>query len=206
MARSAILATAFLLAGCMNGPPIIMPTHSVSVSPPLSGTVEGAPQSSSSGPGSQHFAADNSNRCAIHLADIHDTRPDPGSLGMMGGRAVKTEDSVAWVRAALSTLDQDRRLIVTDDVKTIRFSLRIELAKAYIMTITTQKSSNVVLRVSYSRDGQELDTQILRGRDTGGNWVNGENEARGSLNQALADAVHDLDEDIVAHCHANGGK
>ena len=133
---------------------------------------------------------------------MRDVRSDPGDLGMMGPRDVRTSDSAAWLAAALATMKQDPRLHFVDDDKDAEFALRIELVKAYVMTMTTQKSANIVLRASYSRGGKELDTQVARGRDTGTNWANGADEAQGALNRAMSAAISELDNDIVARCQA----
>jgi hypothetical protein len=170
--------------------------------PPSSGTLVIQSQAAASGSAPVQHASDNVPQCSVHLGEVHDVRLDPNDLGMMGVRAVRTTDSVAWLQAALAALKQDHRLRFVDDAKDAQLVLRIDLVKAYIMTITTQKTSNVVLRVGYSRNGKDLDMQIARGRDTGGNWANGDEEAQGSLNRALVGAVSELDEDIVARCRA----
>ncbi len=195
-----ILASGSLLAACATTPITVSPT-STTIAPPSSGGAIVVPRSGDLGKASVQPVTGDSGRCAVYLAEVRDTRPDTSSLGMMGRRAVLASDSVAWLRSALDVLKQDRRLRFVDGEKDAVFVLRVELVKAYIMAITTQKSSSVVLRVSYSRDGKDLDPQILRGRDTGGNWAFGEEETQGSLNRALSAAVSELDNDIVAHCH-----
>lgn len=141
--------------------------------------------------------------CAVYLADVRDIRVDPNDLGTMGGREITTPDSLAWLQTALAKLKQDPRLRFVDADKGAELVLRIELVKAYIMAITTEKSSNVVLRVGYSRDGKYLDTQIARGRDLGADWINGDDEVQGSLDRALTAAVWELGNDIVNRCDAS---
>lgn len=149
-------------------------------------------------------SGENAPGCVVRIADVRDLRTDPNDLGMMGLRVVKTADSVAWLRNALVPLEQDHRLHFIDDAKDGALVLRIELVKAYIMTMNTQKSANVVLRVALGRDGKDLGSDIARGRDTGANWVNGEDEAQGALNRALSAAVLELDQRIVDRCQAAG--
>jgi len=134
---------------------------------------------------------------------VRDVRLDPNDLGMAGQRYVQTIDSVAWLSGALSSMKNDPRLRFVDNDDDAEFTLRIELVKAYIMTITTQKSANVVLRANYSRNGTAIDTQIARGRDTGANWANGSEEVQGALNRALSAAVSELDNAIVTHCRSS---
>jgi len=100
-------------------------------------------------------------------------------------------------------MKQDRRLRFVDTDAEAALLLRVELVKAYILTQNTQKSSNVVLRAVYSRDGKDLDAQVARGRDEGVDWMFGEEEAQGSLNRALAAAVLELDNDIAVRCRAS---
>jgi len=149
-----------------------------------------------------HAVIDAAALCAIRLADVRDVRPDPNDLGMMIGRAVHASDSAAWFRNAIETLKQDGHLRFVDTDADAQLVLRVELVKAYILVQNTQKSSNVVIRVVYSKGGTEFDTQIARGRDEGANWINGEDEAQGSLNRALLAAVGELDANISAHCRA----
>jgi hypothetical protein len=191
-----------LAAACTTTPITVAPSsvQSVQVLPRASdapATVKPAAFAESSRP-----SVETGPQCAVRLADVRDVRPDPNDLGMMIGRAVHASDSVAWFRVSLETLKQDGRLRFVDADADAQLVLRVELVKAYIMVQNTQKSSDVVIRVVYSRDGKDFDTQIVRGRDEGANWVNGEDEAQGSLNRALAAAVGELDSNIGAHCRA----
>jgi hypothetical protein len=195
----AAIAAGGMITACAAAPATATST-SIPLFPQASGApiVASAPSAQASGQASTGDRAS----CAVYLADVRDVRVDPNDLGMMGMRAIKTPDSDAWLQAALATLKKDPRLRFVDAGKDADLVLRIELVKAYVMTITTQKTSNVVLRVGYSRDDKELDTQIARGRDTGANWVNGDDEAQGSLNRALSAAVWELGNDIVNRCDA----
>ena len=159
--------------------------------------------SAAAGPPS-HQLVDAGPQCAVRLADVRDVRPDPNDLGMMIGRAVHASDSVAWLRSALEILKQDSRLRLVEADGDAALVVRVELVKAYILVQNTQKSSNVVIRAVYSRNGQDFDTEIVRGRDEGANWVNGEDEAEGSLNRALSAAASELDNGIAAHCRPTG--
>lgn len=192
---------AVLLAACSTDPITISPT-STTLLPAPTGQVVVGPQSTPRGSPSAKPVNDGP-RCAVHVADVRDVRLDPNDLGMAGQRYVQTVDSVAWLSGALSSMKNDPRLRFVDNDDDAEFTLRIELVKAYIMTITTQKSANVVLRANYSRNGTAIDTQIARGRDTGANWANGSEEVQGALNRALSAAVSELDNAIVTHCRSS---
>jgi hypothetical protein len=198
----AAIASGGLIAACAAAP-VADSSTSTPLFPSSSGPGVAVPSSAASAQVSAQASAGDRPACAVYLADVRDVRVDPNDLGMMGGRAIKTPDSNAWLQAALTSLKQDPRLHFVDADKDAELVLRIELVKAYIMTITTEKSSNVVLRVGYSRDGKDIDTQIARGRDTGANWINGDDEAQGSLNRALTAAVWELGNDIVSRCDAS---
>jgi hypothetical protein len=195
------LAACGLLADCSTTP-ITVSSTSTALFPPASGGIAVAPEPAPSRSSSALPTNDGSEPCLVHLADVRDARPDPNDLGMMGLRVVRTADSLTWVQTALGPLKQDRRLLFVGDDKSAELVLKIELVKAYVMTMNTQKSANVVLRVGYDHEGKDLDAQIARGRDTGANWANGAGEAQGALDRALTAAVSELDDEIVARCHA----
>ena len=135
--------------------------------------------------------------CNIFLASVRDLRDDPTSMGTMGPRAVRSENSVEWVRSAVLTLDHDVQLHFVSDEAGADLSLQVELLKAYIMGITTQKSSNVVVRVRFLRHSAQLGEVVLRGRETGANWVNGEGEMQSQLDAALGNALLSLREQLL---------
>jgi hypothetical protein len=201
----AAIATCGLLADCETTPitvPITVPTKSATTHLPAKGEIARAPRHGSSNLPAARTAEDVSQPCTVQLAGVSDTRPDPNELGMMAMRVVRTEDSVSWVRTALDALAQDSRLAIVDDNKNAALVLNVELVKAYILTMNTQKSANVVLRASYKHEGKDLDSEIARGRDTGANWANGAEEAQGAIDRALSAAVSELDNEVVARCRA----
>ena len=181
-----------LLAACSTAPITVAPTAQL---PPAPDTVVARPAPS------RHLV-DESPPCTVRLGVVNDIRPEPNDLGMMGMRAVHAADSVAWLKSALEVLKEDRRLLVDDNDKMPALVVNVDLVKAYILTMNTQKSANVVLRASYTRGGKDFGSDIARGRDTGANWANGEEEAQGALNRALVAAVWELDYEMVVRCRA----
>jgi hypothetical protein len=148
--------------------------------------------------------------CAVTVAEIKDVRSDQQTMGNLGGRPLYVTDAAAWVRAGIAarrTPDPVRygdSLAAHPDEPT----LKIELIKAYIITITSVKSANVVLRVTRSQNGSEPQTQIYRGRDTGLNWAASDDEAQGALDAALSDALDRMETDMKMRCqlsHADEG-
>ena len=184
MHRAAVAIVAVILAGCTQTPIAVGPQ------PPEERT--------------PHPRTDATPACTVRLAEVSDIRIDPASLGTMIGRPVRTSDSMAWFQSALSALKKDDRLRFVEDDRDAPLVLRVALAKAYIMPITTQKIAAVVIRVSYSRGGKDIDAQYVRGAETDANWINGDAEAIGALQRVLTQAVDALDSDILAHCRAPG--
>jgi len=206
MMRTPRVALVSMIAGSLLGScattPITVSSDSTQLLPSSSGTVSVAPGPANSGPAFGQLPP-GARPCAVHLADVVDLRTDPNDLGMMGLRDVRATDSTLWLKNAVAALSRDPRLRLVDDEKDASLIVRIELIKAYIMTMNTQKSANVVLRVGYRHAGRDdLDTEIARGRETGANWVNGADEAQGALNRALSAAVKDVDVAIVSRCQA----
>jgi hypothetical protein len=135
--------------------------------------------------------------CRIQLSGVQDVRADTHSMGIMFQRGVHSADSVGWARSGIDSLSRDPRISFGEPAKVV---FGIDLAKAYISSLTTEKAATVVLRANYAPN----DTQIFRGDDNSLNWVNGEGETQAGLDAALARAIEALDQDIVARCARPG--
>lgn len=140
--------------------------------------------------------------CTIRLAEVRDVRSDPSAMGSVGTRVVRAADAAAWVRSGLQSLNRDSRIRAVDDsgADGLSLTLSVDLVQAYTMTITTEKSTNVVLRVRYDRRGSPIGEQTYRGTDTSLNWTNGDAEIQSSFNAALAQLLLAVDRDILARC------
>ena len=198
---AAVVASA-LVAGCATGSPITISSSSpASAIPPSSGAMNGAPRRAVSRAALASPQADGVSACAVYLGDVSDVRPNPSDFGTMGLRPVLVADSVSWLQSALETFKQDPRLRFVSEVET-GLAVRIELMKAYVMAMATQKSAVVVLRVTYRSGGKDLEPQIARGQDTSANMAFGEKETETALNRAMVMAVKQLDEGVVGRCRA----
>jgi hypothetical protein len=142
--------------------------------------------------------------CRVRVTEIHDLRADPLSMGVIGNRPIRGADAPAWVRSGLDSLGLDQRILLVGAElgNDADLALSLDLLKAYMHSITTQKSANVVLRVRYSRHGQPLDEQVYRGVDTGGNWAQGDGETQEAFDAALAESLTAIDRDIRTRCAA----
>lgn len=141
--------------------------------------------------------------CHLRIATIQDLRPDPQSLGTIAGQALRTSDSIAWIRSALASLSRDPQLVMNEQADSAEIRLDVELMKAYVINITGEtRSANVVLRVHYERNGQPLETEIYRGTDNALTWGAGQGESQSSFNIALSQIVEGVHRDVRALCSA----
>jgi hypothetical protein len=133
--------------------------------------------------------------CRVHVGAVKDSRPDAGSMGEIGGRAVHAGDEAAWLRSGIASLGGDKHLVFVDGPADVTFDA--ELLKAYIMTLARDaKAATVVVRVGFGG----TDAQLYRGSDAGTDWIGGEDETRSAFDASLAEILKSLRADIVARC------
>jgi hypothetical protein len=140
------------------------------------------------------------NICRVYIGDIADKRTDKDTMGLIGLRVVHGADPVAWLRSGLATLKRDRRIVLADSTSNSDLDLDVDILKAYVINITSDKSANVVVRVHYSRNGAAAGDRVIRGIETGWNWADGGDETQSAFDDALDDLLKTLDQDIAAHC------
>ncbi|HEY8949985.1 MAG TPA: hypothetical protein VIM56_13960 [Rhizomicrobium sp.] len=133
--------------------------------------------------------------CAIRLVEVRDARADMRSMGTIGARMIDEPDSVAWMRSGFDTLKRDARISFADGGKAM--DLKVEILKAYMLSITEAKTTNIVVRIDY---GGAQPEGVYRGTDTGLNWASGSGETQSSFDRAMAQLMASIDEDIVARC------
>ena len=185
-ATLAIVALA--LAGCGANAPVIMPMNYPSAA-------EAAPTA----PAAMSRA---SGACAVRIAEVRDQRTDPHLLGDTTRQPVRVEDSGAWIRSAVQSLNgaSGFRFVDQPVVDGGELVLNVELLKAYTMHMATDRAATVVIKVKYSRHGAPIDEQIYRGAENSVNWSNGASETRASLNTALGKILPALNKDILRYC------
>ena len=140
--------------------------------------------------------------CRLRIASVRDTRVDPGSVGSMGPVAVHFADTAGWIGSALNSLARDPAIRIVTDYSQADLVLDVEIVKAYISTITTEKTAKVVLHVRTSGRGVTARDDYYSGSDMSLNWVGGRAETEGALNDALTNAVRQIDRDVVTWCRS----
>ena len=140
--------------------------------------------------------------CLVRLAEVVDLRTDPRSMGVAYNRDIHSQDAAAWIRSGLQSLAPvpGVRFIDQDQADGSELVLKVELIKAYVMTITTQNAANVVIRIHYSQ-GPAAEP-VYRGAVTRVDWANGDDEIQSALNQALTQLLPKVQSDIRQHCLA----
>lgn len=139
--------------------------------------------------------------CRISIGEVVDARGDTQSMGRFGGRYVRHDDTVGWVRSAVQSLERDKRLQFASALDAdAGVVMHVSLVKAYMEGLATSKNATVVLKVRFVRGEQALGENTYRGDQTDVNWGSGDGEARDSLNIAMQEAIGVLDTDLLARC------
>lgn len=149
-----------------------------------------------------HRNGDEQNICQVFIRDVADKRMDKDTMGQIGDRTIHDADPASWLRSGLLTLNRDKHITIAGSQKDSDLDLDVDLLKAYIISITSDKSANVVVRVHYSRNGAALGERVVRGVETGWNWGNGADEVQTAFNYALEDLLKTLAQDVDSRCAA----
>jgi hypothetical protein len=122
-------------------------------------------------------------QCPIKLEKYQDLRRSK-SLGTVAFTIVEN-DVEKWVKSAMAHYN----IKETNDTNVSR--IEVSLVKAYIQSMLTSMSANVVLSVKqYDVDtGQYGKRMIFRGHDVSTNWNSGDGEISATLNQAISNAL-----------------
>lgn len=182
---TAALLAPLLLAACSREPVSLSPQFE----PPVPYRDKLAAQAADAGPA-----------CRVFIGEVKDMRPDPRAMGSIAIRPVQAVDSAGWVRSALASLARDKRIRIAGTAADSNLVLNAEILKAYVMAITTQKAANVVVRVRYSRHGAADGEEIYRGALNDVDWIAGDDETQGALNDALSQVIDAVASDAVARC------
>jgi hypothetical protein len=134
--------------------------------------------------------------CQLRVAGHKDARLDPSFIGVMGGREVQAEDLSAWVRGGFEAG------LGPAQPGGVELALETELLKAYVTAMPMTKSVDIVMRVRYLRDGQQVLEKVYRGFTTTTNWASGDGESVQAFREALQSLVTQVRADGALHCAA----
>lgn len=149
-----------------------------------------------------HDKGQGAGSCRVRIAEVRDARADTTAMGDIGGRPIRATDNAAWIRSGLETLNRDQSIAFGGAPDASDLVLSAELLKAYMISLTSDKSTTLVLRVRYARDGVPETQHIYRSSDSGWNWSSGEAETQSQFDTALAELVAQIDADVRAKCAA----
>jgi hypothetical protein len=142
--------------------------------------------------------------CRIVIAAVNDDRENRETLGVAAGRPLVGHSVVDWVARGLrelrkagysvESLSQDA--VASDNDLLTEVSVRL----AYTRTFVSQFEAVVALKVKFSGRQNLTTERDYRGSVTRINWVNGNVEVANVMNEALAEAVRRIGEDIERIC------
>jgi hypothetical protein len=117
---------------------------------------------------------------------------------------IHSADTPAWLRSGIENLNRDPRIKFAGDTAPAAevVALDVELLKAYMLSLPTAKSANLVIRVRFSGRGGATSEQTYRGLDSGMNWNSGAGEMQSAFDSAMVQVLKALDGDIIARCGA----
>jgi hypothetical protein len=140
--------------------------------------------------------------CRLDVTEIADRRPDPSVMGRMAGRVVKAPgDPQAWIRNVVGSLNAygiEVQFTAAPPLSELRAS--VALRTAWVSSIATAKTGNVVLSVRYERGGGLVKEAAYRGSESDVNWNNSSGEIQGMVDATLDQIVDAMSRDVRDLC------
>lgn len=127
--------------------------------------------------------------CTVWLATVEDRRTQAQRESWHGAQRVELEGVTDGVRQTL-------RAAHVPETGAADEALFIEVVNAYLDTVAGMRSFNLVLRVTHA-DGQQW---VARGRSVNVPWTSSAASVRQSLEDALADARHQVVKGLQGRC------
>lgn len=142
--------------------------------------------------------------CRIVIAAVNDDRGNRETLGVAAGRPLVAHSVVDWVarglrefrKAGYSVESLGQNAVASDNDLLTEVSVR----RAYTRTFLSQFEAVVALKVKFSGRQNLTTERDYRGSVTRINWVNGNVEVANVMNEALAEALRRIGEDIERIC------
>ncbi len=130
--------------------------------------------------------------CTFHLVAVDDHR-DRQDLGQLFRSRVDGKGFPGWFSAGIESMPGQ----VSGPAPV---TVRIELLKAYMQSVSTMMAANLVVRVHTQVAGQPVVPKLYRSADRSTNWFNAEAEVQNSFDRAMADLTAQLGTDLSALC------
>jgi len=142
--------------------------------------------------------------CPIVIAAVNDDRGNRETLGVAAGRPLVGHSVVNWIarglrelrKAGYSVESLAQGAVASDNDLLIEVSVR----RAYARTFLSHFEAVVALKVKFSGSQYLTTERDYRGSVTRINWVNGNVEIANVMNEALAEAVRRIGEDLDRIC------
>ena len=130
--------------------------------------------------------------CRFAVKSIDDRR-DQASLGTVGFTKVEGDDFSRWFADGIAAMPGYSR-------EAAPIELRIEVLKAYIHSLGTLKSANIVVKVTVADGGAPPTTKMFRGVDGSTNWSSSESEIQVAFDRALVHLRQQMSAELAGLC------
>jgi hypothetical protein len=139
----------------------------------------------------------------VRVEKTVDARPDPETLGAIGGRAFGAADVAGWIDGELAALASPGFSVVPAGAagEGARLLLRPRVAKAYVDTVHVTRTAVVVLNVDVAAPDGQTNYRTYRGQHAGMNWASSESSAADALREAAAACLEQLRADVEHTLH-----
>jgi hypothetical protein len=145
--------------------------------------------------------------CRVVLGAVKDERTNRETLGRFGARPLVAEHVTDWIQYRLQNLRGDGYTLQIAAAglqpATSDFTGEIGIGRLYARTLTMTFEAVVTLTGKFRRHGEPTIERHYRGSDTKVNWMGGNWEIIGILNQALDNALSQMGEDLKTLCGRN---
>jgi hypothetical protein len=146
--------------------------------------------------------------CRIVIAAVKDERLNRETLGIAGGQPIVADHVSDWIALALGSLSKSGYSVtsLSDDYARAPNDVvaEVRIQRVYARTIVMTFEAVVTLTTKLSGPHNVVTERQYRGSSTKINWANGHWEITSILNEALADAMLRMSEDIGAICRIVG--
>lgn len=137
-------------------------------------------------------AAAEAGACRFTVKAIEDRREE-ASLGVLLRTRVDGDGFNHWFADGINAVPGYTR-------EAAPIELRIEVLKAYIHSIATMKSANLVVRVHVAASGAPPQAKTYRGSDGSVNWSSSEREVQEAFDNAMTDLTTQIGADLRGLC------